>query len=183
MDFSKLPLELKLARFSFLLRKAYPFLGELSLLTERVFSTDTVLAGVENNKLHLNRQEVNALPEAQFNFVILHELLHILFGHQYPANMAASNRSWANIAMDLTVNYAIAILQGDLRAKSLPTEPQPAFIVPHMLDDLSKWDILTTRVGSNPYTGAASYGDHVVILYRYLETRRVILGKFYGGSD
>ena len=82
--YKMLPLKYKLSRFSLLLRTAYPFLGEVCMRVEKYSRDSLCLASTDGYRIYLNETHMNELPEECFNFILLHELLHIILRHRYP---------------------------------------------------------------------------------------------------
>jgi len=81
VKYKAMPFEYKLARFSLLLRKAYPFLGELSMRVNKYRKDINGIAATDGKNLYLNEKLMNELPEECLNFVLLHEILHIILRH------------------------------------------------------------------------------------------------------
>ena len=131
-----LPFHYKLARFSLILRKAYPFLGELCMRIEKHRRDRLGLASTDGLRLYLNVERLNTLPEEALNFVLLHELLHIILRHRYPKGMPFYEKRYWNIGFDLTVNWLLMHMGSELKLRGLGIMP----IAETMLtaDDLSK---------------------------------------------
>jgi len=113
----------KLARFSLLLRKAYPFLGELCMRVEKFRETHSALAATDGLRLFYNPDDMDKLPEESFNFVLLHELLHIMLRHRYPKGMPFYEKAYWNIGFDLVVNWLLTCMDNELKRHGLPIMP------------------------------------------------------------
>ena len=138
MDAAKyktLPFRYKLARFCLLLRNAYPFLGEVCMRVEKYSKDMRCLASTDGRRIYLNEIRMNELLEESFNFVLLHELFHILLWHRYPKDAQFYEKIYWNISFDLIVNWLILGMEFELRQHGLPILPiSDTFLC---LDDLS----------------------------------------------
>ena len=132
-----MPFQYKLARFCLLLRKAYPFLGELYLRVEKHHRTQAALAATDGFRLYLNTKRLNELPEECLNFVLLHELLHIILRHRYPKNMPFHEKIFRNISFDLVANWLLMSMSLELKHKGLPIMRDDSH---HRLQHLSDCD-------------------------------------------
>ena len=126
----------KLARFSLLLGKAYPFLGELCMRVEKYRKEHLGLAATDGLRLYLNDKHLNELPEESLNFVLLHELLHIILRHRYPKEIPLYERMYWNIGFDLTVNWLLMSMSSELKQYGLQIVPVAETVL--STDDLSK---------------------------------------------
>ena len=131
-----LPFSYKLARFSLLLRKAYPFLGELSMRVEKHHTEPNGLASTDGFRLYLNVERLNELPEESLNFVLLHELFHIILRHRYKNGMPFYEKKYWNIGFDLVVNWLLMSMSGELAQNGLRIIPVADTAL--ATDDLSK---------------------------------------------
>ncbi|MDR0887461.1 MAG: VWA-like domain-containing protein [Candidatus Nomurabacteria bacterium] len=121
--YSTMPFRYKLSRFSLKLRKIYPFLGELCSRVEKWRSEKTELAATDGLHLYLNEARLAELPEEGLNFVLLHELFHIVLRHRFPKNLPFYAKRYWNIAADLVVNWLILSMQSELKNAGLPVQP------------------------------------------------------------
>jgi len=106
-----------------LLIKAYPFLGEVCMRVEKYSNYTFGLAATDGYRLFLNDIEMNNLPEESFNFVLLHELFHIILTHMYPKHSQYYEKIYWNISFDLIVNWLILSMQYELKHNNLPVIP------------------------------------------------------------
>jgi predicted metal-dependent peptidase len=139
MDTSKyisMPFEYKIARFSLLLRKAYPFLGELCMRVQKHRKEMSAPAATDGYNIYLNEEILGKLHQESLNFVLLHELFHIILKHAYPKDMPFYERRYLNIACDLVVNRLIMNMEYELRINGLPIQPIASTYL--SADDLSK---------------------------------------------
>ena len=139
MDTSKyisMPFEYKIARFSILLRKAYPFLGELCMRVQKHRTEMAAPAATDGYHIYLNEEILGNLPQESFNFVLLHELLHIILKHAYPKDMLFYEKRYRNIACDLVTNWLIMKMENELFENHLPVQPIAHTFL--SIDDLSK---------------------------------------------
>jgi predicted metal-dependent peptidase len=119
-----MPFNYKVARFSILLRHVYPFLGELCMRVKKHRKTSEGLAETDGYHIYFNEEAMNAIPEEQFNFVMVHEILHIVLRHSYPDEMPFWQREYYNIAADLVINDLILHeMQSKLKWGGLPVIP------------------------------------------------------------
>jgi len=123
IKYKAMPFDYKIARFSLLLRKAYPFLGELCLRVGKYRKEMRNLAATDGLNLYLNVEKLNELPEESLNFVLLHELFHIILRHTFPKNALFYEKPYWNIGFDLTANWLIMSLERELKQKGLPAIP------------------------------------------------------------
>jgi len=126
LDASKyktLSFKYKLARFSLLLRKAYPFLGEVCMRVEKYGAETRGLAATDGLRFYFNENEMNKLPEEAFNFVLLHELFHIILRHRYPKEAQFYEKMYWNIAFDLIADWLIISMENELKYHNLPIMP------------------------------------------------------------
>jgi predicted metal-dependent peptidase len=130
-----LPFQYKLARFSLLLLKAYPFLGEVCMRVEKYVSDTRGYAATDGYRLYLNENKLNALPEETLNFILLHELFHIILYHRYPKDISYHEKMLWNISFDLIVNWLIQEMEHDLRHYNIPIIPSTNTYI--CSDDLS----------------------------------------------
>ncbi|MCL2153491.1 MAG: VWA-like domain-containing protein [Oscillospiraceae bacterium] len=134
--FRAIPFSYKLARFSLLLRKAYPFLGELCMRVDKHHKEQRGLASTDGLRIYLNEEKLNELHEEALNFVLLHELFHIILRHQYPQGMPFYARIYWNIGFDLHTNWLLMSMQNELTNKGLPVMPTTDMML--ATDDLSE---------------------------------------------
>ena len=131
-----MPFAYKLARFSMLLRKAYPFLGELCMRVEKYHNEQHALAATDGLRLYLNVPQLNNLPEECLNFILLHELFHIILRHRYPKEMPFYAKMYWNLGFDLVINWMLMDMSSELSRNGIPIIPHSAFAL--TTDDLSK---------------------------------------------
>ena len=131
-----MPFQYKLARFSLLLRKAYPFLGELCMRVEKHHKEQIGLAATDGLRLYLNAELLNKLPEEGLNFILLHELLHIILRHRYPKGMSYYEKIYWNIGFDLQANWLLMSMGAELKQNALPIIPISDTAL--TMDDLSQ---------------------------------------------
>jgi|GEM_PF-3321586 len=134
--YQRLPFEYKIARFSLLLRRAYPFLGELCFRVEKYKKEIRAPAATDGYHLYLNEALLNELPQESFNFILLHELFHIILRHTFPKDMLFFEKPYWNIAYDLIVNKLIINMEQELRYKGIPAIPLADMALCY--DDLSQ---------------------------------------------
>jgi len=85
--YKTIPFQYKLARFSLKLLDAYPFLGEVCMRVKKYINDFQGFAATDGYRLYLNENKMNNLPEETLNFILLHELLHIILYHRYPKDI------------------------------------------------------------------------------------------------
>ena len=134
--YKDMPFSYKLARFCLLLRKAYPFLGELCMRVEKFHKEQFGFASTDGLRLYLNEQKLNGLPEEALNFILLHELLHIMLRHRYPKGMPYYAKIYWNIGFDLHINWLLMSMSKELKRKGLPIMPTADMVL--TTDDLSE---------------------------------------------
>jgi len=93
------------------------------------------LAATDGRHLYFNENLMNELPEESFNFVVLHELFHIILRHAYPKKLLFYEKKYWNIAADLIVNWLILDMRDELKRKKLPIQPIAETFL--SMDDLS----------------------------------------------
>ena len=136
VEYSSMPFKYKLARFSLLLRKAYPFLGELCMRVTKYRKDDLLSpAATDGYNLYFDEERLGKLPEESLNFVLLHELFHIILRHRYPKDMPSRDQLYWNIAFDLIANWLIMSMQWTLKRNELPIIPVSGMCL--STDDLS----------------------------------------------
>ena len=133
--YNSMPFHYKLARFSLLLRKAYPFLGELCLRVEKHRNERRGLASTDGLRFYLNIEELSKLPEEGLNFVLLHELFHIVLRHRYPKGMPFYSKIYWNIGFDLQANWLLMSMSDEMKRNGLPIMPVADTAL--TMDDLS----------------------------------------------
>jgi len=131
-----MPFSYKLARFCLLLRKAYPFLGELCMRVEKFNKEQFGFASTDGLRLYLNEQKLDGLPEEALNFILLHELLHIILRHRYPSGMPFYAKKYWNIGFDLHINWLLMSMGKELKRRGLPIMPTAGMVLAK--DDLSE---------------------------------------------
>ncbi|MCL2820960.1 MAG: hypothetical protein FWD38_09090 [Oscillospiraceae bacterium] len=139
MDAAKyrtIPFQYKLARFNMILLEAYPFLGEVCMRVEKYTNDLHGFAATDGYRLYLNENKMNDLPEETLNFILLHELLHIVLYHRYPKDITYHEKILWNISFDLVVNWLILKMEYDFRYKNIPIIPDSNTFL--CSDDLSK---------------------------------------------
>ena len=136
VKYKLLPFDYKIARFSLLLRKSYPFLGELCIRVEKYKKEIHAPAATDGYNLYLNEELLNELPQESFNFILLHELFHIMLRHKFPKNMMFYEKIYWNIAFDLIANWLIMDMEWELKSKGLPVIPIADTVI--CSDNLSK---------------------------------------------
>ena len=123
VKYRAMPFDYKIARFSLILRKAYPFLGELCFRVGKYKKEIQGLAATDGLNLYLNVEKLNELPEESLNFVLLHELFHIILRHALPKNTLFYEKPYWNIGFDLVANWLIMSIERELKQKGLPIIP------------------------------------------------------------
>ena len=118
LKYKSLPFKYKLSRFTLLLREAYPFLGEVCMRVEKYSNDAHVLAATDGYRLYLNEDALDMLPEESLNFVLLHELFHIILMHRYPKESQYYEKRYWNISFDLIVNWLIMSMEYELRSNN-----------------------------------------------------------------
>ena len=122
--YSLMPFNYKLARFSLILRRAYPFLGELCARVNKYrVSKLYSMAATDGYNLYLDSESLSKLPEEALNFILLHELFHIILQHKYSKNVLKHERIYCNIAFDLVANWLIMRMEAELKYNKLPIIP------------------------------------------------------------
>jgi len=93
-------------------------------------------AATDGYRLYLNEDKMNELPEETLNFILLHELFHIILYHRYPKDINYHERILWNISFDLIANWLILIMEHELRHNNIPVVPSTNTYI--CLDDLSE---------------------------------------------
>ena len=135
LTYKSMPFDYKIARFNLILRKAYPFLGELCLRLGKYRKELQGLAATDGLNLYFNVEKLNELPEESLNFVLLHELLHIILRHSFPKDALFYEKPYWNIGFDLVANWLIMSMELELKQKGLPVIPVSDTVLSS--DDLS----------------------------------------------
>ncbi|MDR2571480.1 MAG: VWA-like domain-containing protein, partial [Oscillospiraceae bacterium] len=93
-------------------------------------------ASTDGLRLYLNEEKLNKLPEEALNFILLHELFHIILRNRYPRGMPFHEKIYWNIGFDLIINWLLMSMESEFKQHGLPIIP----ISDAMLtsDDLSK---------------------------------------------
>jgi len=130
-----MPFQYKLARFSLLLLEAYPFLGEVCVRVEKYTNDTHGFASTDGYRLYLNENKMNELPEETLNFILLHELLHIILCHRYPKDISYHEKVLWNISFDLIVNWLLLEMEHELQNNNIPIIPSTNTYI--CSDDLS----------------------------------------------
>lgn len=126
MDANKyklMPFNYKLARFSLLLHKAYPFLGELCMRVEKYKKEMDGIAATDGIHIFLNEERMNELPEESVNHILLHELMHIILRQRFPKDLPFYAKMYWNIACDLVANWVIQDMEYSLKRHGIPVQP------------------------------------------------------------
>jgi predicted metal-dependent peptidase len=94
------------------------------------------IAATDGYNLYLDEERMNELPEESVNFLLLHELYHIILRHTFPKDMAFYEKPYWNIGYDLVANWLILSMETELKRKNLPVVPLSDSCVTK--DDLSE---------------------------------------------
>lgn len=66
-----------------------------------------------------NRNFINSIPQKQLNFIIIHEIMHLLYNHPKRTKRGGYDHSLSNIVQDMIINQAI---HSDLMNSKDPTK-------------------------------------------------------------
>lgn len=100
-------LEQELSRFKILLLRKMPFYGDIIMNVPFVENKSIETAATDGRSIQYNPKFFNSLAEGERNFVIMHELFHIILRHS--ARNVGSKRDqkiW-NTACDLLINQML----------------------------------------------------------------------------
>lgn len=97
-----MPLEDRLAAFRVGALRRVPFYGTLALHARYVASDAIPIAATDGYTILLNRERMEAMPREEFEFVVLHEVLHCALRH-IPRRGPRDPLTW-NIATDCIIN-------------------------------------------------------------------------------
>ena len=81
------------------------------------------LAGTDGLRIYLDVARLNELPEEDLNFILLHELFHIILRHKYTRGLPNYERKYWNIAFDLYANWLMESMKQDLKRAGIPFQP------------------------------------------------------------
>jgi predicted metal-dependent peptidase len=102
---------------------------------EKYISDSQGFAATDGYRLYLNEGKMNILPEETLNFILLHELFHIILYHRYPKDITYHEKVLWNISFDLIVNWLIQEMEHELRYHNIPILPSSNTYI--CSDDLS----------------------------------------------
>lgn len=89
------------------------FYGEFCLFInfKKDDSFDTCGVNVNMNGMNFifNTLFLDNLEQEEVNFVVIHEILHLLWDHQYRTRRGGYNKELSNVAQDMIINYIIKI--------------------------------------------------------------------------
>jgi len=173
--YNTLPFKYKLARFCLLLRRAYPFLGEVCMRVEKYSKDMRCLASTDGYRIYLNDTRLNELPEECLNFVLLHELFHILLGHRYHKDVQFYEKMYWNISYDLIVNWLIHNMEFELKLHGLPVVPiSDTFLCPDDLSDDPSHRIANAFVQQARQQGILSDAPPVLVVIKWKSFEAII---------
>ena len=98
-----IPAEQRVARFRFLLLRKMPFYGDILMRMPIAPDPSAETALTDGGRILYNPAFFDTLSDAEMNFVLMHEVFHVLLFHC----RRAENRDPAlwNIATDIIVNH------------------------------------------------------------------------------
>ncbi|MCR5836355.1 MAG: VWA-like domain-containing protein [Lachnospiraceae bacterium] len=115
--------EEKFSKFKVNMLRNNPFYGDIIMKVKFVERGDIGTAATDGKYIYYNNDYMNSLSEGQFNFVVLHEVLHLLLGHC--KRHGERDTSLWNTACDIVVNNMILKLIPQLQDYNMPMEKPP----------------------------------------------------------
>jgi len=107
----------------------YQYFGEFLMYVNFIETTDIKTAGVNVSatgmNFYFNENFINDLSETELGFIILHEVLHLQFRHNF--RIGIRDKKLSNIAMDMIINTIIKN-EAPTSYATTPTKIQPYFI-------------------------------------------------------
>ena len=110
----------QISSFRFAVLRAMPFYGEVLLRVPIVSNTEVRTACTNGSTIEYNPAFFLRLSEGERNFVIMHEVMHIILRH--PARVGKRNPVLWNTAADLIVNDWLWQMRYDFTNKGIPFE-------------------------------------------------------------
>ena len=145
--------ETKLNRSRILMMRNLPFFGLLSLYLEPEFSNSCPTVGTDGRKLLMNPQFVDKMTERQFNWILLHEVMHIVLKHLWRRG-ARDPMTW-NIACDYCIH---SMMRDEMNYSSYPTEQPPGILYDPKYRDMTADQIYDDIVKNQGAGGGAGNG-------------------------
>ena len=101
-------LEQELSRFKILLLRKMPFYGDIIMNVPFVENKNIETAATNGRSIEYNPKFFGSLSEGERNFVIMHELFHIILRHSARNTDSKRDHKIWNTACDLLVNQMLA---------------------------------------------------------------------------
>ncbi|MBE5958915.1 MAG: hypothetical protein E7254_08670 [Lachnospiraceae bacterium] len=115
--------EEKFSKFRVNMLRNNPFYGDIIMKVKFKERNDIGTAATDGKIIYYNHDYMMGLTEGQFNFVALHEVLHLLLGHC--KRHGDRDTSLWNTACDIVVNNMIIKMMPQLNEYNMPIERPP----------------------------------------------------------
>ena len=115
--------EEKFSKFRVNMLRNSPFYGDIIMKVKFVERNDISTAATDGSNIFYNYDYMKGLSEGQFNFVALHEVLHLVLGHC--KRHGERDTSLWNTACDIVVNNMILKMMPQLKDYNMPIERPP----------------------------------------------------------
>lgn len=114
----KLTAEQIVQKFSYNMIKKKPFFGRVLMRLRQAQPANVGTAGAANNRIYYDRKYLESKSEGEANFILLHELMHIILRHQ--AREGERNHILWNVAGDLVINHTLERQIKDFEQVGIP---------------------------------------------------------------
>ena len=141
--------EIEIQRFKMELLRKMPFYGDI--LMHLVFVADERIstAATDGKTIWYNPRFLSGMKPGERNFVLMHEVFHVLLRHGVRnANSTRDMGVW-NTACDIIVNHALLKLHGNMRAMNIPFERSPVGIFASINDDETAENLYAKIIADN----------------------------------
>ncbi len=148
-------LEQNIQKFKFDLLRKMPFYGDVVMRLRFTETTSVPVAATNGRDIMYNPDYMNHLAVGEQNFVLMHEILHIMLLHCKRG--IGKNRDIWNISCDIMVNGILSELQYSIRRHNIPFERPRVGIFEDISSDDDAENIYAKICESNKETASYKY--------------------------
>lgn len=127
-------IEQQIIRFKMQLLRKMPFYGDILMRLPFVENKNIPTACTDGRKIEYNPDFLAELTEGQRNFVLMHEVFHILLSHGKRGSEKRNHALW-NTAADMVVNHMLLNLMHSMDKAKIPFDKPKAGIFAFISDN------------------------------------------------
>lgn len=110
----------EIQQFKMQLLRKMPFYGDILLQLQILPQEDIPTAATDGRTIWYNPQYFAGMPQAERNFIVMHELFHVLLRHGMRNVGANRDKLIWNVACDLIINNMLTRMARDMQKLGIP---------------------------------------------------------------